>query len=566
MTTSVAVNWDDATALARAYDPIIWAEEVAGVKLWSGQKKVLRSVRDNRRTAVGTCHRWGKGFSAAVLIGWWKDRFLPEQPMTLTSAPGTKLVKAIIWREFGRLHSKIKKRIEQGKVVTTQSLLLQLQQRLDPTIEVLDSATTWGRVNQQEWYASGLSGNEELVAYGRSPSDFDEEAFSGVYNLHPLIIFDEATGMSYILADSAESLMSNENARFLALFNPLDRSTWAGDICQPDSGWNVITAGWETTPNYTGEIISDDEEEDKLIKSKLISKVWVDETIAKYGEGSPYVEARIWARFPETSEDGLVSPALVQLAVDNPVAVGNSGRRQLGVDVGAGGDENNVCLSDGPVSMIVRKDRVDDVMQTTGNIVADINTYNATHVVIDANGVGQGVDKRLKEIQREDNEQAAVDVRYQRSIPRGVKIYGLLPGWSIKTAIKELDLDPKSDLKFRNIRSSAAWAIRLLAQDKELSICESGGISSTDLQAQLSDIQYYRVSDGRIALETKEEYRKRRGESRRGGSLRQSPNDFDALTYSRIPVGMMVNVGKGVVGKKLRGRIRRAKRRRLMRR
>lgn len=41
-------------------DPVLWAEERAGVILWSKQKEILRSVAENKRTAVKSCHSIGK--------------------------------------------------------------------------------------------------------------------------------------------------------------------------------------------------------------------------------------------------------------------------------------------------------------------------------------------------------------------------------------------------------------------------------------------------------------------------------------------------------------------------
>lgn len=60
-------------ALARRYrnDPVLWAEEFLGLVLWSKQKEILRSIAENKRTAVKSCHSIGKTFLSAVASAWW---------------------------------------------------------------------------------------------------------------------------------------------------------------------------------------------------------------------------------------------------------------------------------------------------------------------------------------------------------------------------------------------------------------------------------------------------------------------------------------------------------------
>ena len=55
-------------------DPVLWAEERAGLILWSKQKEILRSVAKNKRTAVKSCHSIGKDLPLTTPIptpeGW----------------------------------------------------------------------------------------------------------------------------------------------------------------------------------------------------------------------------------------------------------------------------------------------------------------------------------------------------------------------------------------------------------------------------------------------------------------------------------------------------------------
>ena len=56
---AVRVN-ADAQVLKYYNDPVLWAEERAGLILWSKQKEILTSLANNKRTAVKSCHSIGK--------------------------------------------------------------------------------------------------------------------------------------------------------------------------------------------------------------------------------------------------------------------------------------------------------------------------------------------------------------------------------------------------------------------------------------------------------------------------------------------------------------------------
>ena len=46
-------------------DPVLWAEERLGDKLWSGQQRIARALQANRRVAVKSCHEVGKSWLVA---------------------------------------------------------------------------------------------------------------------------------------------------------------------------------------------------------------------------------------------------------------------------------------------------------------------------------------------------------------------------------------------------------------------------------------------------------------------------------------------------------------------
>jgi hypothetical protein len=66
-----------------------------------------------------------------------------------------------------------------------------------------------------KWYI----GNE-LVAYGRTPADYDPAAFQGIHARYVLVIIDEAGGLPKSIFDAVDALATNVDARVVAVGNP----------------------------------------------------------------------------------------------------------------------------------------------------------------------------------------------------------------------------------------------------------------------------------------------------------------------------------------------------------
>lgn len=274
-------------------DPVLWAQERAKAELWSGQKEIFFSVRDHDQTAVKSCHEVGKSWTAAHIVGWWLDVHPVGEAFAVTTAPTDKQVKAILWREINRLH---------------------------------DSCDLSGRTNLSEWYVG-----KELIAFGRKPSDYSPTAFQGLHAKFMLLVMDEACGIAKSMWDAGSSLVANEFSRTLAIGNPDDPLSEFAEKCKPDSGWNVIQIGYERTPNFTGEKVSEN------LKSRLIHPKWVAKKREDWGEDSALFHSKCKGEFPENRADGLIQLSwlkkcqYLELPEGYPV--------EAGIDVGAGGDK-----------------------------------------------------------------------------------------------------------------------------------------------------------------------------------------------------------------------------------
>lgn len=469
-------------------DPVQWAEERLGDTLWSAQKRILESVRDNRRTAVYTCHEIGKTRTAAIVAGWWLDTHPVGEAYVVTTAPTAPQVRTILWREINRVHSRGNLR---------------------------------GRTNQTEWFMTTPYGKEEQVAIGRKPDEYQQAAFQGIHQRYLLFIGDEACGVPLPLWIAADSLIANDNSKALVIGNPDDAKTEFGRACRPGSGWNVIQVGAFDTPNFTGEELPAE------IKEHLIGFRYVEDmrrrwartwTWVQKDDGrrvleppvgvdpkrtNPYFQSKVLGQFPEHAEaDGLIPINWILEAQHRSLTP--VGANELGVDVGGGGDSSTICHRHGPVFRIRKEDQNPDTMQTTGNVVVEMQATGAEVAKIDMIGIGRGVVDRGKE---------------QKLNFIGINV-GMAPQLNpdpIKARIEE-----EQGVGFVNLRAQLWWNVRTLFETGNIDLDPDDEV----LAAELVEIRYRRMSSGKLQVESKEEM-KARGVP--------SPNRADALMLAAAP-------------------------------
>lgn len=333
-------------------DPVAWAGERAKLELWSAQRRIIESVRDNSQTAVHSCHEIGKSFIAAATTCWWIDVHPPGEAFVVTTAPSDKQVKAILWREINKLHSKL---------------------------------GLPGRTNLDEWYIG-----KEMVAFGRKPADHDPTAFQGLHARFVLVILDEACGIPQELWDAASTLGANENGRTLAIGNPDDPHGEFAANCRPNSGWNVIHVGYENTPNFTDEPVS------ASLKEMLIHPKWVAGRELKWGRDSAIFTSKCRGLFPQDSEFGVVPYSWASACRSLQLPEGEP--HEGGIDVGGGGDRTVIRERRGMRAGRVKEFIDSDPMRTVGRLVETINEWGLERVKVDSIGIGWGIYGRLEEL------------------------------------------------------------------------------------------------------------------------------------------------------------------------
>jgi hypothetical protein len=434
----------DDTGAFRSYavDPAGFVTDPLGEFVWSKQREILESVRDHRRTAVKSCHDVGKSFIAARVVAW----FLATQPVgdafVVTSAPTFNQVRAILWREIARAHGR-------GRLP--------------------------GYLNQTEWFMGG-----ELVAFGRKPADEDMTSFQGIHAAAVLVVLDEACGIPKSLWDAAETLITNDASRLLAIGNPDDPASEFANICKPGSGCNVIRIDAYESPNFTDEPVPE------ALRPLLIGRTWVEERCKKWGEGSPLWIAKVRGEFPELAEDTLIPVSWIMAAKERELA--EEGPPILGVDVARFGSDQSVKGARWTSGRFRVRKAVNsrDTMAVAGMVVVELNATGALLANVDDTGVGGGVTDRLNELRNERDEAGHPIVTAQ--------VQGVVVGSA-----------PQDKVQFLNLRAELYWALREAFRTGAADIDPA----DEELQAQLASIRYEITSKGQIKIESKDDMKAR---------------------------------------------------------
>lgn len=348
-------------------DPVWWIRAVLGDTLWAEQARIVESVRDNRETAVRSCHGTGKSYIAARAALWFLYTHKPS--IVITTAPTDRQVRGILWKEIRAAHRRA--RYPLGGEILTQELKL-----------------------AEDWFAWGFTAPE-----------YDPDRFQGFHEVHILVIVDEAAGVSQEIYEAIDSILTSEHARLLLIGNPTNPTgRFADDFKTPGVAKHAISC--ESTPNFTAYGITREDLVTGVWEAKitgplpapyLITPDWAAKMIQRWGVDSQFVQARVWGEFPSAGPGTLIPLHWIEAAVERilePIGPG-----ELGVDVARfGTDETVIVHRRGPVARVLKVFSQKDTMTTVGEIQTALRETRATSAKIDAVGIGAGVYDRLNEL------------------------------------------------------------------------------------------------------------------------------------------------------------------------
>ena len=340
-------------------DPVAWANQRAGIHLWSKQRQIMEMLLTNRRVAVRSAHGIGKSFTAAVATAWWLDVHPPGEAMVVSTAPSREQVHSILWEEIRKLHRENNLR---GTVQRSDRWLLE-----DGT----------------------------LIGMGRRPPDHAQSAFQGIHRKYVLVVMDEAGGIPAWLWDAVKTITTSPYCRVLAIGNPDDNSSHFAQVSYRDPTWTSIKISAFDSPNLTGEEVP------QALNDNLVSSEWVEDVKQSWGEQNPLYIAKVLGEFAD-SEDGLIPLSWVAAAQRRwdkwyeAGAMEQPGRRIIGCDVARYGSDHTAILTrEDLVVREIERHVKEDTMQTAARVRAKLR-HPKSQAVVDVIGVGAGVVDRLR--------------------------------------------------------------------------------------------------------------------------------------------------------------------------
>jgi hypothetical protein len=357
-------------------DPAGWVGNVLGRSLWQRQREIIESVRDNRETAVKSCHAAGKSYTAANVALWWLYNY--PHSLVLTTAPTDRQVRGILWKEIRTGHQRA--RWPLGGELLSQELKL-----------------------ESDWFA-----------WGFTAPDYDPDRFQGFHAIHTLVIVDEASGVSEEIYEAIDGVLTADESRLLMIGNPTNPSGRFAKAFRIPSVGKISISAFET-PNFSAFGITEDDIRANTWEEKitgplpapyLVTPRWVYDRFTRWGEESPLYLAKVRARFPQVGTDGLIPLHWIEAAVERILIP--SEPSELAVDVARfGSDESVIMHRRGPVARTLKILPFCDTMTLAGEVILAFRSTGARCAKIDAVGIGAGVYDRLKEQEFEVDEMQA---------------------------------------------------------------------------------------------------------------------------------------------------------------
>lgn len=420
-------------------DPVLWIREVIGVEPTEQQIAILNAIAlPGAKIAVKSGTGTGKTSLSAWVITWFL--VFHTDCKSLCTSPSSSQLFDNLWAECAKW------------------------------IDVMPPIFK----DQYKWMSDTIkiNGSENRFAIARTARPEKPEALQGAHADNMLYIIDEASGVAQKVFEVAEGGLSTPDTRVLLMSNPTRADGYFYDCFNKNRKfWQCFTLNGEESPR--------------------VSREYIENSKAKYGEDSDFYRIRIKGEFPLASDDTLIRLCDIEAAIDRDIA-DNSTEKIAGLDIARyGKDACAIVIRHGNVIHHIDMWRNKDTMETCGKVKQMYLEKMFTKINVDVIGMGSGVADRLIEMG--------------------------IPTCPINVA----ECSAMSE-KFVRLRDELWWKARELFNNK-LSRIEPKTNYKDDLIGELSCIKYRLTSDGKIKIETKDEMKKRGLES---------PNIADALCLS----------------------------------
>ena len=472
-------------------DWCLFAKEVLKSRLDEEQKAILRSVQFNPMTAVASGTSRGKDYVAAVA--------------------------AMCFMYLTPRFDKNGKLVKNTKIAMTAPTARQVQNIMIPEISRLfrNAGFLPGRL-----LSSGIRTDyEEYFLTGFKAGDDNTEAWSGFHAVNTMFIVTEASGISEATYNAIEGNLQG-NSRFLIVFNPNITTGYAARAMKSDRFSKFRLNSLNAENVVKKQLVIPGQVDYDWVKDKVLNWCFpIQQADFNAGEGdftwegglyrpNDLFRVKVLGMFPKVSEDVLIPYEWMELANENWKRLQEEGFKpvkhcKLGSDVaGMGRDDSVLCPRYGnyvPKFEVHQSAGKADHMHVAGMHIPFVSDKKAK-AYIDTIGEGAGVYSRLLELGYRN----VYSCKYSESA-RGLH-------------------DLTGQYEFANMRAYCYWAVRDWLNPKNgfgaaLPPCDK-------LMEEATETKWYFMSDGRIAIEKKDEIKKR---------IHRSPDYFDSLANTFYP-------------------------------
>lgn len=460
------------------------------VRLDSEQQDIISSVQYNPMTAVASGTARGKDYVAACaaicfmyLTPRWKDGKLVKNTKIAMTAPTARQVNNIMIPEISRLFRNAG--FLPGRLLSSGI-----------------------RTDYDEWFLTGFKAGDDNI-----------EAWSGFHAVNTMFIVTEASGISEATYNAIEGNLQG-NSRFLIVFNPNITTGYAARAMKSDRFVKFRLNSLNAENVVKKQLVIPGQVDYEWVKDKVLN--WcssIQQVDFNSGEGdfewegclyrpNDLFRVKVLGMFPKVAEDVLIPYEWIEIANENWKKLQEEGFNpvkscKLGSDVAGMGRDNSVlCPRYGnyvPKFETHQSAGKADHMHVAGMHIPFISDKK-TKAYIDTIGEGAGVYSRLQELGYRN----VYSCKYSESA-RGLN-------------------DITRQYEFANMRAYCYWAVRDWLNPKNgfgaaLPPCDK-------LMEEATEIKWFFMSDGRIAIEKKDEIKKR---------IKRSSDYFDSLANTFYP-------------------------------
>jgi len=306
------------------------------------------------------------------------------------------------------------------------------------------------------------------------------ENMQGFHEDYMMFIVDEASGVADPIMEAILGTLSGPENKLLMCGNPTRTSGVFYDSHHRDRD------------KFRTHKVSS-------LDSKRTSKDNIQMLIAKYGAESDVVRVRVYGDFPKAEADAFIALELAELAAGNNIEP-TGDTLDIGVDVARFGDDETVIaprigMKVFPLSCYQKQDTMVTAgwcISTAKKFLRDYPQLSTVRIKVDDTGVGGGVTDRINEIIKEE----------------GLSNWEVIP---VNNGSRPSD----DEAEYYDSLGTEIWAhLRDLLQEN-FSAHLQGQANGIELPqderliTQLTQRKYRMTSRGKIALERKEDMKKR---------------------------------------------------------